>query len=212
MISSVLFIQRLTIQNKTVFDSTESSTGGYSDKVPPKDYYVELMSENQNNPAILGFLFAYVQTTQYAIHGLWEFPLVKENIDKHGYRTYGSSTFWVIDKFLYKFGIGIDPELTFLYNARPGIWSTFFFNWYLDFGYWGIPLMFFLGMFVKHVWNKIRYNYNIFYLPLLLFFMLVFMYIMQLNRFVGTGTYALVSFWAFAFWATKRCKTNTFVK
>ena len=206
MISSVLFIQRLTVQNKTVFDSTESSTGNYSDKVPPKDYYIGLMSENENNPAILGFLFAFVQTTQYAIHGLWEFPVVKENIDKHGYRTYGASTFWVIDKSLYKFGIGIDPELPIKYNARPGIWSTFFQNWYMDFGWWGVLWMFILGLIVKLIWNKIRYEENIFYLPLLLFFMLVFMYLMQLNRFVGTGTYALVSFWVFALWATKECK------
>ena len=203
MISSVLFIQRLTVQNKTVFESTESSTGGYSDKVPPKDYYINLMGDNENNPAVLGLLFAYAQTTQYAIHGLWEFPIEKENIDKHEYRTYGASTFWVIDKFLYKFGIGIDPEIPHKYNARPGIWSTFFQNWYMDFGWWGVLWMFVLGLFVKLIWNKIRYEQNIFYLPLLLFFMLVFMYLMQLNRFVGTGTYALVSFWVFALWATK---------
>ena len=73
----------------------------------------------------------------------------------------------------------------------------------MDFGWWGVLWMFVLGLFVKLIWNKIRYEQNIFYLPLLLFFMLVFMYLMQLNRFVGTGTYALVSFWVFALWATK---------
>lgn len=205
MISSVLFIQRLTLQNRTVFDSIES-TDGYSDKVLPKDYYINLMSDNEQNPIVLGFLFAYAQTTQYAIHGFWEFPIVKENIDRHGYSTYGASTFWVFDKFIYKFGLGIDPELTNKYNARPGIWSTFFSNWYMDFGWWGVLWMFGLGLFVKLLWNKISYERNIFYLPLLLLFMLIFFYIMQLNKFVGTGTYALVSFWVFALWATNKCK------
>ena len=197
LFSSVLFIQRLTIQNKTVFDSVES-IGGFADKVPPKAYYTDLMSQNSDNPVILGLLYAYAQTTQYAIHGLWEFPICKKYIDDKDYCTYGAATFWVFDKFLWKLGIGIDPSTPLQYNARPGIWATFFLEWYMDYRYWGILFIFLLGVFIKWIWCKVCYSQNIFYLPLLMFFMLVFMYVMQLNRIVGTGSYAFFSFFVFA--------------
>lgn len=202
MISSVLFVQRLSVQNKTVFDAAESVTGGASDKVPPKDYYKDFMSANVNNPIVLGGSFAYLQTTQYAIHGFWEFPICKKYIDKNDFKTYGASTFWVFDKFLYKFGIGINPEDVMKYNARPGIWSTFFYNWYLDFGWGGLFVIFLLGILMKYIWCKVCYGNNVFYLPLLMFFVLLTMYMMQLNRFVGTGSYALVCFSIFALWGS----------
>lgn len=76
----------------------------------------------------------------------------------------------------------------------PGIWSTFFFLWYLDFGWMGIVFMFIFGYFAKKVWANVYYLHNILYLPLLCFLSIVLLLILQLNYIAGSGTYALFSF------------------
>lgn len=87
--SATLFIQRLEVQNKDVFDSTNSITGGYSDKVPASKSYQTFMHDYQAKPFIIGPAFAFVQSTQYAIHGVFEFPECKKYIDDRDRCSYG---------------------------------------------------------------------------------------------------------------------------
>lgn len=142
---------------------------------------------------LLIYLFKY-----YSIRNTchFEFPVVKKFIDQKNDHYYGTATFSVITKFILK--IFNSPynilEQIYKHNARPGIWSTFFFLWYLDFGWMGIVFMFIFGYFAKKVWANVYYLHNILYLPLLCFLSIVLLLILQLNYIAGSGTYALFSF------------------
>lgn len=205
--TSTLFIERLNVQNKSVFDASQSETGGYSDKVPAKSDVMYFMIEHQDNPMILGPTFGFLQSTQYTIHSVFEFPECKRYIDSHNRRTYGASTFGVFNKALNIAGLGVDQQYIESSNARPGIWSTFFYNWYLDFGWWGIPLVFLLGILFRYWWNK-GASGNIFYIPISATCASIMLLSPQLNTICGTGAYALVDFFIFALWGTNVCRRS----
>lgn len=202
--SATLFIQRLEVQNKDVFDSTNSITGGYSDKVPASKSYQAFMHDYQEKPFLIGPAFAFVQSTQYAIHGVFEFPECKMYIDDRDRCTYGGASFLIFNKVLNLIGLGINQKYIEESNARPGIWSTFFYEWYLDFKWLGIPLVFFLGLLFRYWWNLVYYRGNIFYLPLVAMASIILVLVFQLNCLAGSGMYGLVDFVIFAIYATKR--------
>lgn len=198
--SSALFIERLGTQGREIYQAL--SYEGYSDKVPASTEFERFLNEHSND-AIQGPAFAFVQSTQYAIHGPVEFPICKQYIDKHGFCTYGSSTFFVINKFFNFIGMGISSECIESCNTRPGIWSTFFYNWYLDFNWLGVPLIFLLGMFCSYSWEKTAKG-NFFFLPLTGYLSIIIILMLQLNCIAGTASYALFDFIIFALWATKK--------
>ena len=190
-----LFIRRLNEQDVTAVMAVSSVTGGYSDKVPATASFQRLLSESEDEWYYV-YLFTYSNITQYGTHAIFEFPVVKKFIDQKNDHYYGTATFSVITKFILK--IFNSPynilEQIYKHNARPGIWSTFFFLWYLDFGWMGIVFMFIFGYFAKKVWANVYYLHNILYLPLLCFLSIVLLLILQLNYIAGSGTYALFSF------------------
>ncbi|WP_025069125.1 oligosaccharide repeat unit polymerase [Bacteroides gallinarum] len=168
---------------------------GFTNKVPINQQYKNLITQSKEE-WYFTHLYAFANITQYESHAIFEFPIVKDYIDKKGEYFYGSATFFVITKFICKIlGIkyNISEEIR-LNNARPGIWSTFFFTWYLDFGWVGILLMFFVGMYAKYVWAKVYYSLNFLYIPLLCLLTITWLVILQLNYISGSGTYALFTF------------------
>lgn len=190
-----LFLRRVSDQNITAFMTIASATGGYSDKVPATESFQRFLMNSEDKWYYV-YLFAYSNITQYGTHAIFEFPIVKKYIDQQGDYFYGKATFAVITKFIHKIigsSYNIQEDIND-HNARIGIWSTFFFLWYLDFGWLGIFCMFFLGYFAKKVWSHVYYQHNILYLPLLCIFSIILLLIFQLNYISGSGTYALTTF------------------
>lgn len=172
--------------------SVVSEHGGYSDKVPATPEFVQLLNDSEST-FYYPYLFAYSHICQYFTHAVFEFPVVKGYIDQTDKYFYGGATFGVFYKLIAKLA-GLSQSDVRQYNARPGIWSTFFFCWYLDFRWWGVFLMTLLGILFKFVWNKVYSKGNIFCLPLYVFCFIILLFILQLNFIAGSGTYALFSF------------------
>ena len=191
-IIGLLFIKRLDEMNLTGAMAVVSKTGGYSDKVPANQNFIRLL-ENNEGKFYYPSLFAYSNVCQYFTHSVFEFPVVKDYIDNKDIYLYGRSTFAVYFKLIDKL-LGGDISDDEEYNARPGIWSTFFYNWYLDFGWYGIFGIFWLGFFCKYIWSKVYVKGNVFYLPLVIFLFIIVLFILQINMIAGSGAYALFSF------------------
>jgi hypothetical protein len=173
---------------------------GATDKVPVTSEFQQLLYQNEGKWAY-PYLFAYANITQYSTHAIFEFPIVKEYVEEKGDYFYGSATFLVITKFVAKI---FNPEYDILkdiaeHNARPGIWSTFFFLWYLDFRWFGIFMMLLLGYVTKKVWAGLYYNLHILYLPIIVYVAIILFLTLQLNLIAGVGTFALVTFSVIAF-------------
>lgn len=187
-----LFLNRLSEMGMTGARSVVSEHGGYSDKVPATPEFVQLLNDSEST-FYYPYLFAYSHICQYFTHAVFEFPVVKGYIDQTDKYFYGGATFGVFYKLIAKLA-GLSQSDVRQYNARPGIWSTFFFCWYLDFRWWGVFLMTLLGILFKFVWNKVYSKGNIFCLPLYVFCFIILLFILQLNFIAGSGTYALFSF------------------
>ena len=187
-----LFLNRLSEMGMTGAMSVVSEHGGYSDKVPATPEFVQLLNDSEST-FYYPYLFAYSHICQYFTHAVFEFPVVKGYIDQTDKYFYGGATFGVFYKLIAKLA-GLSQSDVRQYNARPGIWSTFFFCWYLDFRWWGVFLMTLLGILFKFVWNKVYSKGNIFCLPLYVFCFIILLFILQLNFIAGSGTYALFSF------------------
>ncbi|RGV34356.1 oligosaccharide repeat unit polymerase [Butyricimonas virosa] len=186
-----LFLKRL---DDMKFDraSVMSEFEGYSNKVPANQNFVNFMQANEEK-CCYTTLFAYLHVSQYFTHALFEFPIVKKHIDAENIHLYGKSTFGVFYRLFEKL-FGLEHVDNVKYNARPGIWSTFFFNWYLDFGWLGIFFMFGFGVYCQYIWSKVYIKGNIFYLPLVIFLYIILLFILNLNMIAGAGTYALFAF------------------
>lgn len=189
-----LMLRRMEDMHIDEISSMAAENGGFADKVPAKISFQTFMS-NSRDTWYYTYLFTYVNVTQYVTHAVFEFPAVKDNVDAKGDYFYGASTFMVYAKFFQKiFGMGdISEEIT-KHNLRPGIWSTFFFSWYLDFGWFGPILFLFVGFFSKYFWYRAYSKHDILYIPIVLFMTIVWLLVLQLNYIQGSGTYAITLF------------------
>lgn len=175
-----LFLRRLSDMNVPAITVLASETGGYSDKVPATDSFQRLLIDSSDKWYFV-YLFAYSNIMQYGAHAIFEFPVVKQYVDQRGDYFYGTATFSVITKFFTKLlgsSYDIQGEIN-SHNARRGIWSTFFFLWYLDFGWFGVILMFVFGYCAKKVWSQVYYRHNLLYLPLLCLLSIILLLIFQ---------------------------------
>lgn len=194
-----LRLRRMSDMNMDVVSSIASGSiqanKSHTRYVPVNDSFKELMIRSKDK-WYYTLLYSYTNMCQYLTHAVFEFTPVMEYVDKKGDFFYGKSTFMVYGKFWEKV-FGSDTEITNeinKHNLRPGIWSTFFFSWYLDFGWMGILLFFFVGYFTKFLWYKVYYHHNILFVPIVLFQVIVWALTLQLNYIQGSGTYAITLF------------------
>jgi len=194
-----MFIRRLNDMNLNEYNSIKAEYHGYASTVPATDSFVNLMKDSQHE-WYYPILFSYAHVTQYIIHAVFEYPAVMDYVDKKGDFLYGQSTFMVYTKFFQKFlgGENIQKKIN-EHNLRPGIWSTFFFSWYLDFGWLGPFLFLFVGWFSKKLWYEAYSEDNILFIPILLFLSIIWLLVLQLNYIQGSGTYAITTFLVLAY-------------
>ncbi len=194
-IVGVLFFKRVDDMGMAYKYYISTRGDGYTKTVPPTESYQKFLNHAQGSWYYM-YCFTYLHISQYATHAVFEFEDVKKHIDKKGDFYYGAATFSPITKFVCKL-FNIDFDITKeirTHNARNGIWSTFFFLWYLDFGWLGPFVLFLMGLGVKYVWSRVYYKYNIFFLPLLIFAGIIILFFLQLNFISGNGCYAIVDF------------------
>lgn len=190
-----MMLRRLNDMGLSEFGAIEAAYGGAAKTVPVKSSYRDLMKDSKNDWYYV-YLYSFVNICQYETHAVFEFPAVKNFVDQKNDLLYGRSTFMVYDKFFNKIwgnGKNIQTEIN-EHNLRPGIWSTFFFSWYLDFGWFGIVVFFIMGFISKYLWLKVYEGLNILYIPITLFMSMVWALTLQLNYIQGSGTYALTTF------------------
>lgn len=190
-----MFLKRLQDMNLDELVSVAAETGGYAKNVPVSKNYQDIMDATKDK-WFYPYIFTYVNVTQYITHAVFEFPDVMDFVDKKDRHFFGQSTFFVYSKFINKLTGKTNDVKTEIeeYNLRPGIWSTFFFSWYLDFGWFGIFLFMLTGVFAKKLWARAFLDHNIYYIPITLFLTIIWALLLQLNYIQGSGTYAITIF------------------
>jgi hypothetical protein len=189
-----LFLSRMALLGQ---DGAErvSDKMGYTRKVPFGKSYTTLMKKYEDS-FLYTYLFSYSNIVQYEAHAVYEFPEFMNYIDERGDFFYGQATFWVYAKLVYKV-IGSDYDLLqdlMSHNSTPGLWGTFFFQWYLDWGWFGVFMMFFMGIISKQIWRSVYENCQILTLPLLIFTSMIWLMVLNLNQISTQGAYAIFSF------------------
>ncbi len=193
------FINRIENMNKEPIDALNGKASAFSEKVPVTKKFQNLIIKSKGT-LWYPFLVGYVNSSQYTIHAVFEFSQVKNNVDNNNIQyMYGKATFPVFYKIYYKlFRISenykdINTEVNKA-NARLGVWSTFFFYWYLDFGWFGIILFIFLGVIFKKFWFELYIHNNLLYLPLICLISIVVFLMLQLNYISNINQYVFISF------------------
>lgn len=190
-----VFLIRLEIMGQDPVDKIKSTTS-YPKYVPATDNFANIMEYSKGTFA-MPFLFAYSNIVQYEAHGILEFPFVMDYIEKRGNHFYGAASFTGIAKFIAKISGSKKDwsyEIVENYALRPGIWATYFYTWYLDFGWWGVFFMYFMGLFAKLAWKMVYYKKNILFTPIMILSAIIWCFIMNLNLIGGIFFYGIFVF------------------
>jgi hypothetical protein len=98
-------------------------------------------------------LIGYYSLKHYFAHGVVEYVRLSNQLDKTTGYYYGQYQFNVFFKFFRAFGIPLksNTEMQSVVE-RKAVYKTFFGPFYIDFGLFGIIIIFFWGRFVKRVY------------------------------------------------------------
>ncbi len=207
IISAVTIL--FTIATSIIMQREASETdGNYSslttdfflnDFLAPSPKLFEVIHSTKNIKAKKMMVSGF-QIAQYYVHGVFEF----DNLVKYYQKTpmkhqYGKFTFSIINKFTNKYEF-TDSNLkeVQLMNPRGSTFITFFGGLYVDFGWFGLIVIFFYGCFQKRIMNKVTIGNNS-YLPLFLFFLFCNFFMLTFNFLRGMGTYTLIVCFAIVF-------------
>jgi oligosaccharide repeat unit polymerase len=132
----------------TVYDSA------YAFTVQPNNWISRRLDDSNSN-VVSAISFAYLNLSQYEVHGLFEFSYLYNNF--HGPHTMGAdifSVFYKLAAFLFRLP-GFENEVS---AAEPnsGVYTTFFGPLFIDFGWFGPILMLFFGIAVQRLWVLLR--------------------------------------------------------
>lgn len=125
--------------------------------------------------------FSFITTSQYFLHGMFEYGYLYENFDSE--HAYGSYTFIVYKRFLDKL-IGSKTDIFAIQDLAPrqGVYTTFYGPLYLDFGWFMLIFMFFFGRYTSSIYEKAKNMDNsailvYFYIFIVLLFSPVFNFV-----------------------------------
>jgi hypothetical protein len=192
-IGIVLFIIATSILKNREIDKEEdykylTSNAIYNKFLKPKESVIIKIHEIENN-TVKGFLISGLQTGQYYNHGVFEFDnLIKEYNKDETYKfQYGKYNFLNYVKFLEIYNI-TNTDLESIQRSNPRVYTfiTFFGGLYIDFGWFGLVIMFLFGVFQKILFNKVKKN-KPHYLPLFIFFIFINFFMLTFNFFRNAG-------------------------
>lgn len=144
-----------------------------------KEYF-----DNQSD-LLKPILLSYVITTQYIVHGVFEFSYLYSNFNEQF--TYGGYTFLVYKRFFFKvLSIPLDTKEVYSVIPRTGVYTTLLGPLYIDFGWFSILFMFIFGRYYQLFYKNSVLGDDISIL-LLLFFALVIYFAPIFNFINGAG-------------------------
>lgn len=175
-------------------------TAPYNDLLPLKSETKEFLTQNKN-PWIGKATFTLLHTGQYILHGVYEFDHLQKTVP---FKRKGMYNGFIVVKLLNKLNLTNIPLDSLTNPTKRVTYITFFGGLYLDFGWFSLIVMFFLGGIQKVIFHCS--NSNNYFKPLLIVvvfsnvFLLVFNFL-RAEMFVFIFIYLLT---LFLFYLTKK--------
>lgn len=154
----------------------------YNEFLPPKEYTVKYMTDREASELGKQSLLTFVHIGQYITHGFYELNYIMEfdNLPI----TYGGYTFNSFRKF---FGLPYKNP-----SPREYMYLTAFGDFYLDFRWLTIVVMFLFGIFQKYVFTMAKQS--LIWLPLMIYILVTNLFLLILNYLSGAGIYPFIGF------------------
>lgn len=167
---------------------------------------------NTENKTLKKLMVSGFQVGQYYVHGVFEFnhlvnyykkvPLQKE---------YGKYMFATFVRFANKCGVS-NNDLSKIQAKHPRGYTfiTFFGGLYIDFGWFGLLVLFLFGAIQRRISNAVK-SEKIEYIPLAIFFLFVNFFMLTFNFIENTGTYFLTVCIVFILFVNIKGRVPTFL-
>jgi hypothetical protein len=199
---TVIFVYRLKAMKVDPTFSVYSSV--YAFTVRPNLSASSAFAQGSGLAYYLNFML--LSMTQYFIHGVFEFGYEFQHF--LGNHTWGADNFAAYFKLFAMLMGARDPmDSVLAVSPRTGAFTTFFGPVYLDFGWYGMPLLIAFGFFIKKLWYRfVARDYLL--APLYAYFAVVLFLSPVVNLLVGAqGLYTITSF--IVFWAVAAANRTT---
>jgi len=149
-------------------------------------------------------MIGYYSLKHYFAHGMVEYVRLVNHLDSTTGYFYGQYEFSVFFKFFRAFGVPLKSTKDMQTKLdRKAVYSTFFGPFYLDFGIFGIIILFFLGRFIKRVYIHAQ-NRNTQYVVFYGYLSTIIITSAFINFILGSSSYYLFAFFIalflFKFW------------
>jgi hypothetical protein len=197
LVLNVVFYQVLVHRESPKFTSKSSvseeilNKASYNDLYKPTEEIKNMISSSEGLQKAL--LFNTLHIAQYYCHGIFELNyLVNQKNQKNDYHD-GYYTFHLATRFLTKLNIiELNTDLISKPLPRKSTYITFLGSLFLDFGWFGLIFMFFLGCFQRFIDEKIRKG-ELLFISLYMFFIVFNVLLPVIDIIRGTGTYVMFS-------------------
>lgn len=197
-ISIWIFLQRLDGMSLALSSSIYLS--GYAHTVAPNDAGQELINRGS-------LLVGLLPIAQYYIHSILEFQVLWSMTETQNF-SWGRLLFAPYFKILTILGVASDPDLFELF-PRVGVFTSFWGPFWVDFGWFGPMVMFFLGIIMRIVARAAR-NGEMRAYPLYTYFCVVLFFMPVVNfAITAQGMYVINAFVLFWFLAPKYSRSWT---
>jgi hypothetical protein len=156
VLSTAIFNQRLTDYGRSINDSISQSA--YMDNFSAPSDIISKVSFG--TPMQRTYYQTIIPNSAYYTHGLWEFSRLWTRPDEQPF-AYGSYLFYPYTKVFSMLSgqkkiVALDDDRLFV---RVGVFQTFFGPWYVDFGYFGVVLLYLLGYAATRLGEYTRQGY-----------------------------------------------------
>lgn len=192
VIGMSIYIFSLRLQEMGIDISFTAYLSGYAYTVKPNAAAAQII-EMDNAFSLL------IPIAQYYVHSLLEFQILWSANNVQNF-AWGALLFAPYVKFLSLLGVATEPELFSLF-PRVGIFTSFWGPFWVDFGWFGPFIIFFVGFFMRSVGRAARRGELRAY-PLYTYFCVILFFMPLVNFAISAqGMYtvnAFVLFWLLA--------------
>lgn len=202
-LSTAIFNSRLEAMGLSPLDSVYSS--GYAFTVQPQEWIAQVMERNSG--AIGDVALSILTTSQYYLHGIFEFVYQYQNAPP--FHIWGAASFNAFYKFLaYFLGWASPGELWSEVTVHTGVYTSFFGPVLCDFGWYGAFYMLALGALAQRLWQGCREG-DIRAIPIYMYLVFAIFLFPFANLIVGSqGLYNLSAFALFLWLAPSGKKSS----
>ncbi len=147
-----VFLDRLQAMGLAPESSVYNSD--YAASLKPNGWIAQKI-DNPGSLLASNTYFTYLNLTQYAVHGVFEFSYLYQNFT--GAHTWGADTFSMYYKLgAFIFGLPGFEDRVLAAEPNSGVFTTFFGPLFIDFGWFGPLLVFGFGLVAQALWTQVR--------------------------------------------------------